>query len=137
MPVLLGLGYLVGLYGLVNLASYAGEKSRERRSVEGHKLPPGAETCWSDECDPYIVMPHPNGTPGLMKCIRPQDPDWCIALGYQLELARCRRCAPGEVSPGRVLMEFGESGLAAMISQMRAEAALAQLGISPVSGLYS
>lgn len=92
MPVLLALGYVAGLYGLVSLASYAGGKAQAReRRVEGHKLPPGAEVCWANECDPYIIMPMLGGPPGLMKCVRPQDPDWCVALGYQLELARCRR----------------------------------------------
>jgi hypothetical protein len=126
MPVLLGLGYLAALYGVVSLASYAGQKSRNRQPIEGHRLKRGAEECWADECDPYVTMPHPQGPPGLMKCIRPQDPDWCVALGYQLELARCLRAA----NPQHIGLPGWKVG------RMKAEAALRELGIPPeVAGL--
>lgn len=76
--VMKGVAYLVGLYAFGSLAYEAGRKkaAREGTSVEGKALP---------SCDPYLTLP--TGHPGVMRVVRPRDPDWCIALGYHLQLA--------------------------------------------------
>jgi len=78
MPALLkGALYLVGLYGFGSLAYEAGRKkaAREGTSVEGA----------ASKCDPYLTLP--TGHPGMVRVVRPTDPDWCIALGFHLQLA--------------------------------------------------
>jgi hypothetical protein len=85
MPAILkGALYLVGLYGFGSLAYEAGKKKgvRDRSTaVEGVPSLPA--------CDPYLTLP--TGHPGLVRIVRPRDPEWCVALGYHLQLAACAR----------------------------------------------
>ena len=79
--VMKGVAYLVGLYAFGSLAYEAGRKkaAREGTSVEGA----------SRSCVPFLTLPA--GPHGLMRIVEPSDPDWCIALGYHMQLAACAR----------------------------------------------
>lgn len=83
MPVVLkGILYLAGAAGFWSLAYEAGKKKGERdraTSVEGV----------SRGCVPFLTLPA--GPHGLMRIVEPTDPEWCIALGYHMQLAACAR----------------------------------------------
>jgi hypothetical protein len=79
MPaVVKGVLYLVGLYGFGSLAYEAGRKKAAR---EGGLAVEGV----SSKCEPYLTLP--TGHPGMVRIVKPSDPDWCVALGFHLQLA--------------------------------------------------
>ena len=97
MPAVWALLYFAGLYGVGTLAYEAGRKKKDKELDQGDVVQ-GVPRLPS--CDPYLTLP--TGQPGVMRIVRPHDPEWCIALGYHLQLcasprARQRGPAPYEL----------------------------------------